>query len=225
MLGMRPPHRHRTGRQEPVRPSRSERSIPSGSSEKREFPSSEHDKCRHRCLDLSQQTMRRPARAGLPEDRMSGQAMRCGLRPADPFGNVYRGHGTRLGRTEGRIDLRLHAPRCERSESGLGASGLDLIAKLVPPFPNVRFSSRHDGILNTSVDHGTPPCQHFHSKSMSNQSTINPGKYGTGTIASSAMVRGLTPPCRQCSAGARLPCTLFRCGYRPCTIGGNRGAA
>lgn len=55
------------------------------------------------------------------------------------------------------IDLRFHAPRGEGGQPGLGSPSLDLIADFVAPLPNVRFCGRHDGVLNTPVDHENPP--------------------------------------------------------------------
>src|SRR5882762_11626153 len=69
-------------------------------------------------------------------------------------GLVARG---RFGRTEGGIDFGLNAPGRQRRQPRLRSAGLDLVAKLEPPFPDVRFGGRHDGVSDVLVNHGNFP--------------------------------------------------------------------
>lgn len=107
------------------------------------------------CLNSDGRRIARGYAGKASGQKASGQTMRD-LGHLQPISDIGGRHRARLGCTERCVDLRLHAACGESGEPRLGSSSLHLIAELVAPFPNVRFGSRYDRILDTSVDHGTP---------------------------------------------------------------------
>jgi hypothetical protein len=63
----------------------------------------------------------------------------------------------RTGSAQCCIDFRLNTPSRKRGQPGLRSAGLDLIAKLKPPFPDIGFGGRHDSVFQSFIDHGIPP--------------------------------------------------------------------
>jgi hypothetical protein len=63
----------------------------------------------------------------------------------------------RTGSAQRCIDFRLNTPSRKRGQPRLRSAGLDLIAKLKPPFPDIGFGGRHDSVFQSFIDHGIPP--------------------------------------------------------------------
>src|SRR5581483_472589 len=63
----------------------------------------------------------------------------------------------RFGGAKGGIDLGLNAARRQCRQPGLGPAGLDLVADLVTPLPNVGLGGRHHGVFNALVNHSVVP--------------------------------------------------------------------
>jgi hypothetical protein len=62
----------------------------------------------------------------------------------------------RTGSAQCCIDFRLNTPSRKRGQPRLRSAGLDLIAKLKPPFPDIGLGGRHDSVFQAFVDHGIP---------------------------------------------------------------------
>ena len=61
--------------------------------------------------------------------------------------------GGRIGSTERGIDLRFDTAHGERRQTRLRLAGLDLVADLEPPFPDVWFGRRLNRVFYALVDH------------------------------------------------------------------------
>jgi hypothetical protein len=61
----------------------------------------------------------------------------------------------------------------------LGATGLEGVVELVPPFPDIRFGGGNDRELDALVEHDTFPCGQIRAEERNCLVSINPGNYGS----------------------------------------------
>ena len=102
----------------------------------------------------------------------------------------------RLGRAKGSVDLRLDAPGRKRRQPRLRPAGLDLVAELKAPFPEIWFGRRDYGVFNAFVNHCVSLSAiwrqgHFFLP------VFNPGHYGYSGDSRRPQMRG----CHELGAG------------------------